>query len=319
MYKKWFKVAGLVLAFVVVTIILVNNRSGQFSLTRFWLSEDAAEKPLNLVQDKDKTVIPNMTPSNFPGGPVDEPLPWTGNPQVEALKQKYNTPVLIAAYKAKLSEPIMSEAYNISHAANLLAGTVIQPGGVFSQNKYIGPYTKDRGFQNGPMYIGNRIVPAVGGGVCKIASLLYNVVILSNLQIVERYPHSMTVPYVPPGQDATVAYGTCDFRFKNTGGGPVLIWASMVNDSLYIAFYGQKKPPLITWHHETLSRSKFRTELRFNPSLPPGTEREIIPGHEGVAVRSWLTIETEDGKIARRDLGTNTYQACPRVVEYNRV
>jgi vancomycin resistance protein YoaR len=169
------------------------------------------------------------------------------------------------------------------------------------------------------MYVGNRIVPSVGGGVCKIASLLVNVVVLSDLQVVERHPHSMTVPYVPPGQDATVAYGTYDFRFKNTSGGPVLIWADMVDDTLYMAFYGQKKPPPVTWRHETLSRSQFRTEMIYNPSLPPGTEKEIIPGQEGVVVHSWLAIKTEDGKVTRRDLGTSYYQACPRIVEYNRV
>ena len=129
----------------------------------------------------------------------------------------------------------------------------------------------------------------------------------------------MTVPYVPPGQDATVAYGTCDFRFKNGSGGPVLIWADMMGDTLYMAFYGQKKPPLVTWHHETLSRSQFPTEIVSNPSLPPGTEKETIPGQEGVVVRSWLIIETEDGKVTRRDLGTICYQACPRIVEYNRI
>ena len=319
MHKKWLIVTCLALILATAVITILGNRSGQFSLAHLWLGGNAAEKPLNLLQDKDGTVAPNMTPADFPGGPVGEPLPWTGNPQVETLKQKYNTPVLVAAYKARLSEPIMAEAFNIGHAADLLAGTVVQPGEVFSQNNRIGPYTRERGFKDGPMYVGSRIVPSVGGGVCKIASLLYNVVILSNLQVVERHPHSMTVPYVPPGQDATVAYGTCDFRFKNTSGGPVLIWADMMGDTLYMAFYGQKKPPLVTWHHETLSRSQFPTEMVSNPSLPPGTEKETIPGQEGVVVRSWLTIETEDGKVTRRDLGTSYYQACPRIVEYNRV
>jgi vancomycin resistance protein YoaR len=299
---------------------LIANRSGQFSLDHLWLGGgEAAKKPLKPLQDVNGPGVPNTTPADFSGGPVGEPLPWTGNPQVETLKQKYHTPVLVAAYKARLAEPIMAEAHNISHAADLLAGTVVPPGDVFSQNSRIGPYTGERGFKVGPMYVGNRIVPAMGGGVCKISSLLYNVVILSDLQVVERHPHSMTVPYVPAGQDATVAYGTCDFRFQNTSGAPILIWADMVDDTLYIAFYGQKKPPLVTWRHETLSRSRFRTEMIFNPSLPPGTEKEIIPGQEGVVVRSWLTIETEDGKVTRRDLGTNRYQACPRVVEYNRV
>jgi len=252
---------------------------------------------------------------SLPGGPVTGPLPWSGRPEVEQLKRQYGTPVLMAAYRASLPEPVLAEAYNVNHAAKMLAGMVVQPGEVFSQNKRLGPYTRTRGFQDGPMYVGNRIVPTEGGGVCKIASVLYNVVVLSNLQVVERHPHSMTVPYVPPGQDATVAYGLYDFRFKNTSGGPILIWAEMVGDTLYIAFYGREKPPRVNWHHEILSRSKFWTEVRSNPLLPPGTEKEIVPGQEGIAVRSWLTIETEDGRVVRRDLGVDYYRAGPRVVE----
>ncbi len=322
MHKKWFKVTGLALVLVVGIIVFVNNTPG-FFLSRLWAGDGAVEKLLHPLRvGKGQTVNPKKisgNQENYSSGAVSEPLPWTGNPRVEALKRKYNTPLLMAAYKASLTNPIMAESYNIGLAADMLAGTVVLPGEIFSQNKRLGPYSETRGFKCGPMYVGSRIVPAVGGGVCKIASLLYNVVILSNLQVVERHPHSMTVPYVPPGQDATVAYGTFDFRFKNTTGGPILIWADMVGNTLYMAFYGQKKPPLVTWHHETLSRSKFWTVVRENPSLPPGTEREVMPGQEGVAVRSWLTIATADGKVTRRNLGIDYYQPCPRVIECNRI
>lgn len=302
---KWFMTAGLAMAVVTGAIFFAETRPGKAFLARLWDGKGAPR------EGKMQALVPEAPP----GGAVREPLPWTGNKQVEALKKKHNTPLLMAAYRARLPDPIMDEAYNIDLAAKMLAGTVVAPGEVFSMNRRLGPYTRERGFKNGPMYAGNRIVPAVGGGVCKIASLLYNVVILSDLQVVERHPHYMTVPYVPPGQDATVAYGAYDFRFKNTSGGPILIWADMVGDTLYMAVYGQKRPPLVTWHHETLSRSKFWTRVQYNPSLPPGTEREVIPGHEGVVVRSWLTIKTADGKIIRRDLGTDCYRACPRVVE----
>lgn len=253
-------------------------------------------------------------PENEPGGAVSEPLPWTAGDKLETLKLRHDTPVLIAAYCATLLDPILAEQCNIRLAADLLAGTVVPPGEIFSQNNRIGPYTKARGFKDGPMYAGSRLITSEGGGVCKIASLLYNVVILANLPVVERHPHSMTVPYVPPGQDATVAYGVCDFRFKNTNSGPILIWSEMIGNTLYIAFYGQKPPPPVKWHHKIIRRSKFSTEYRYNPSLPPGTERVLVTGLEGIVVHTWLTIETERNTI-RRDLGIDYYQPCPRVVE----
>ncbi|WP_238472951.1 VanW family protein [Desulforamulus profundi] len=97
------------------------------------------------------------------------------------------------------------------------------PGKIFSQNNTIGPYTSYKGYQTGPTYAGCNVTRTVGGGVCKIASLLYNVATLSDLKVIMRSPHSMTVPYVSPGQDATVFYGVKDFRFINDTEGPVVI------------------------------------------------------------------------------------------------
>jgi len=243
-------------------------------------------------------------------------LPWDADPRVEAARSLYGTPVLMASYRATLHNPLPGESYNISHAAEMLAGTVVWPGQIFSQNKAIGPYTKARGYKDGPMYAGTSIVTSEGGGVCKIASVLYNVVTLSDLRVVERHAHSMTVPYVPPGQDATVAFGSLDFQFQNTSGGPILIWSAMTGNTLFIAFYGRGKPPSVTWHHETVKRTPFTTVRKYNPSLPPGTETEVIPGQEGIVVRSWLTIESADKKVTRRYLGTDCYDPGPRVVEY---
>lgn len=242
-------------------------------------------------------------------------LPWAYNPRFLKALQEHDTPVLMAAYQAILPDPILNERYNIAHAAGMLAGTVIQPGEVFSQNGFLGPYTQARGFRAGPTYSGNRIITTVGGGVCKIASLLYNLAILSNLPILERHPHSLTVPYVPPGQDATVAYGVRDLRFRNNTGGPILIWAASVGDTLYMAFYGRAKPPVVEWHHETLREIKTWTEYRFNPALPRGAQQVVMPGQDGVVVRSWITVTMPDRRTLRKDLGVDYYNPSPRIVE----
>ena len=65
----------------------------------------------------------------------------------------------------------------------------------------------------------------IGGGICQISSTLYNAVDRAGLKIVERYSHSRSVPYVPPGRDATVNWGGPDFSFKNNYNQPILIRA----------------------------------------------------------------------------------------------
>jgi vancomycin resistance protein VanW len=62
-----------------------------------------------------------------------------------------------------------------------LSSTIVEPSKIFSQNNMIGPYAKSRGYLKGPTYNGTHLTTTVGGGVCKIASTLYNVAVRSNM------------------------------------------------------------------------------------------------------------------------------------------
>ena len=246
----------------------------------------------------------------------DGPLPWLENSKFQDAVKKYETPVLMAAYRASLPDPIMAEGYNIGLAAQQLTCTVVKPNENFSQNHTLGPYIESKGYRAGPTYSGNQLITTVGGGVCKIASMLYNVATFCNLKVIVRSAHSMTVPYVPPGQDATVYYGCRDFCFLNDSGVPLLIWAQKEGDTLYMAFYGQKKAPPIVWHHKIIKENKLWTERKYNPALPQGQENIVNQGQDGLVVRSWVTIEEAAGKVAVKNKGISYYNPSPQVVEY---
>lgn len=272
------------------------------------LSDNARSYPVT-----DGTVFDG---SNHPyGRPAKGVLPWENNRAFQEFCAKHRISLRMAAFQTTLPDPLPGEEYNVALAADLLAGTVVEPGRIFSMNAAIGPYTKYRGFQEGPAYFGTQVLKTIGGGVCKIATTLYNVTILANLEIIERRPHGMPVPYVPPGQDATVSDGAKDFKFRNNTGQPLLIWADTRDNTLYMAIYGRTKPPRVEWRHQILRRQKNRIILRVNRELPPGTQRVVIPGADGLTVRSWLIITYPDGRKVRRDLGIDTYQPLPEVRE----
>lgn len=262
--------------------------------------------------------VPGEPDSSLYSRLAEEELPWSAAPpeRLTRLRRETGATHLLAGFRTTLPDPILEERYNISLAARQLAGTVVPPGGVFSMNGTLGPYTRRRGYRDGPSYVGNQIVPSEGGGVCKISSTLYNVVVFANLRVLERHPHGMTVPYVPAGRDATVSYGSYDFRFQNTTGHPVVIWAATGDDSLYMAIYGAVAPPRVAWEQEVLSRRPTWEVRRPNPQLPPGTERVLVKGAEGITVRTWIRVEHPGGVVERRNAGTDVYQPMPRVVEY---
>ncbi|MGE5507169.1 MAG: VanW family protein [Chitinophagales bacterium] len=198
--------------------------------------------------------------------------------------------------------------------ANYLKGAVVAPGQVFSLNARLGRRTSARGFRPGPEYSGDRLATTVGGGVCKIATVLYNAVVLAALPVVERHTHSMTVPYVPPGQDATIDWGHKDFRFRNDTGSPILIWARNTGPTLYVGLYGKAKPPKVAWEHRVLQRTPYKTSYQRDKALPPGRRKVLQPGADGVVVHSWLVTTYPDGRTVRRDLGVSRYRPEPRII-----
>ena len=237
-------------------------------------------------------------------------LPWENTARFHEAKRKAGSKVRMAAFRTTLPDPLPGEEANVALAADRLAEIVVPPGRVFSMNNTLGPYSAERGYKKGPVYVGSTISTTIGGGVCKIATTLYNAAVLANLAVIARRPHGMLVPYVPPGQDATVSYGEQDFSFSNGTAHPILIWAGTRGNTLEIAFYGYKKPPRVVWHHRILSRQAIPTIKRKGPN-PLGKE---IPGAEGMAVRTWLSIIDASGKTTTKQLGIDRYRPMPRVV-----
>lgn len=251
-------------------------------------------------------------------GCVDEQeLPWHDDEpsRLVELQDRFSAHRLINAFRTTLPNPILQEEHNVGVAADYLAGSVILPGEIFSLNRAIGPRTQERGFGKGPVYLDGQIKATIGGGICKIASTLYNVVVFSDLLLVERHPHSMLVPYVPPGRDATVVWGAKDFRFRNNKKAPVIIWAFLQDNTLYIALYGQYEPPRVEWHHEELARNRTWTITRQNPALAHGEER-VLEGADGVKIRTWVTVEYPHGPFKKLELGIDRYRPMPHLVEY---
>ncbi len=141
-------------------------------------------------------------------------LPWRNDMDFLKAKEKYDTPFLLAAYSAVLKNPLPGEGYNVALASNKMKGLVLEEGEVFSMNTSLGPYSKDNGYKEGASYSAGNIVMTEGRGVCKIAGVAYNLAVFSDLEIVERYNHSMPINYLPYGQDATAFYRVKDLKLK---------------------------------------------------------------------------------------------------------
>lgn len=125
---------------------------------------------------------------------------------------------LLAQFSTKIYSTDSARQNNLEITSKRLNGTVVKPNETFSFTKTIGPSTAAKGYEEADIYDSNgNKIKGYGGGNCQVSSTLYNAVQkVSSLEVVERHEHSNTVPYVKEGHDAAVAYGSVDFKFKNT-------------------------------------------------------------------------------------------------------
>ena len=157
-------------------------------------------------------------------------------------------PNLLSSYVTTYNTAKVDRTTNLYIAARNINGKVLMPGEVFSYNGVVGKRTVAAGFKSAGMYVNGKEINGLGGGICQVASTLYNAALLSNLEIVARSNHMFDPQYVPVSRDATVVYGALDFQFKNSRKYPIKILCYVQNGKCSFSIYGIKEQnePIVT-------------------------------------------------------------------------
>jgi vancomycin resistance protein YoaR len=216
---------------------------------------------------------------------------------------------------------IPEKAHNIQLAAARLNGVVVPPGGTFSFNKEVGPTTLEAGFQwgfgltTGGQSGGVHTVPSVAGGICQVATTLFQPVFWAGYQLEERYWHLYWIPSYTSrgvvGLDATVdADAGLDLKWINPTDHPVLIQASTDAEHVTFRLYGQK-PPWSVRVDEPLISNRITAdptpEVQPEPSLPWGRVLAVETARDGFDVVLDRHVLPNDGRQARELLLKSVY------------
>lgn len=149
-------------------------------------------------------------------------------------------PDRLATFSTDYATSNKDRTTNLRLAAGKIDGTVIMPGEVFSYNKVVGKRTIAAGYKEAAIYENGQVTSGLGGGICQISTTLYNAVIAADLGITSRRNHMFVPSYVSAGKDATVVWGSTDFKFKNTRNYPIKIEASVGGGTATVSIYGLK-------------------------------------------------------------------------------
>ncbi|MGE5454963.1 MAG: VanW family protein [Methylocystaceae bacterium] len=241
-----------------------------------------------------------------------------GQKQQPAITAEQLEPVrdMLAVYVTSFTPEPVNRAININLSAQRVNNTLLLPDKTLSLNQIVGERTAANGFKPAPVYQNGKTVDDLGGGLCQLASTLYNAVVAADLKVTERQPHSYPVDYVEPGQDATVAWDQHDLKFINTTGSPVLVTARSQAGKLQVRIYGQAIDPgkeikLVTQKKTIAPEVNIITNKRLTGGKQV-IQQKGSPGYEAITYR----VETKNGKeVSRTQVSTDTYQSRPWIIE----
>ncbi len=208
---------------------------------------------------------------------------------------------------------------NLKTGVGKLNGIIMKPGEELSVYDTTAPYDEEHGYVEGTAYENGQVVPSYGGGICQVSTTLYNAAIYAELEIVERYPHSMAVDYVEPSRDAAIAGGVMDFRFKNPYPTPIYIFGEIDSaNQLRVVIYGKETRPenrSIEFESETLSTENYSVTYKAAPNRSFGDIEYTGSPHTGREARLWKVIYENGAEVSRDIFNTSTYAKSDQIVE----
>lgn len=234
-------------------------------------------------------------------------------PNITAADNAYVTD-LIGSFSTNYSNNDRNRNNNLVVGCNYINGTMVAPGEIFSANTHLGSQTAAGGYVNAGVYVNGKVEQGMAGGVCQVTSTLYNAVILAELEVVERFPHSMTVGYVPLGRDAAVAGSYKDLKFKNNTKYPIMIEAYANGGRLVMNIYGHEV-------HDAGRRLEFETVYegtinkpaeiqKEDPNLPEGERVITVKGRTGCKVSVRKKVYEHGKQISNEWFSSSSYRAA---------
>lgn len=225
-------------------------------------------------------------------------------------------PNVLGTFTTRYDASNKNRSNNIMLASNKIDGTVILPGETFSYNQIVGKRTIDAGYKEAGAYAGGKVVQEVGGGICQVSSTLYNAILYANLEVVDRSNHYFETSYVDAGRDATVSWGTVDFKFKNNRKYPIKVEAVSKNGVTKISIKGIKEEK----EYEVVIQSKVTSTIQKNikyeedTSLNSSDEIIVQEGHNGCTSKTYKILKLNGAVISTEEISSDYYHSLDKIV-----
>ncbi len=290
-------------------------RDATFRVCAYELTSELIPERKGYRVIKDELLRRLLDAVSRPGEPLSVAAPYIELPAavtVMSLKEK-GIEALMISFTTEFDISNEDRINNLSLASAVLNNHLIAPGEILSVNALIGNTTPDKGYKQAPVIFGGEIIQGFGGGLCQVSSTLYNAVLLADLEIFERHHHQFIVPYLPPGRDATIEYGSHNLMFRNNKDHYILINALMRGNRLTFRLFGAPLEQKVEITTRELAVIDPPVRVIFDPDLPAGAE-VVEEGDPGYVVEVWKTVSRGGQEESRVLLSVDHYTPYPTVI-----
>ena len=221
----------------------------------------------------------------------------------------------IASFTTEYTVEPTSRQHNIHLGADLLNNSIIEAGGGrWSFNDISGDYNEEAGFQGAGAILDGEFVDAIGGGICQVATTVFNAVYESGFPVITRHNHSLYIASYPVGRDAAVAYPDLNLVWENDSASDVLLAMTYTDTTVTATLYGvNPEYQVSTQVGEWQAGEKYKTKTTVDENLAPGTSYVKTVGSDGRKISIVRTVKDKNGTILHEDLFSSTYDPLNEV------
>lgn len=193
-------------------------------------------------------------------------LPMTVlEPQDTTPEADWGVKEVVGEYSTPYNGADLPRTQNLQRGAELINGTVVKPGEVFSLEETLGEVDYEHGFADAGIISNGEHVDSLGGGLSQVATTVFNAGFEAGMDDTEHHPHQYFFDRYPAGREATLWTGKLDVKFTNSTPHGVLVQAWLDGEEIHVRLWSTK------YYDVTISQSD---RYNFRPVI---TERKSGP------------------------------------------
>lgn len=222
----------------------------------------------------------------------------------------------ISSYETEYTGGATARNNNIHLAADLLNNSIVKAnGGEWSFNETAGECNEEKGFKGAGSIVNGETVDEIGGGICQVATTVFNAVFEAGFPVDERSNHSLYIASYPAGRDAAISWPDLDLRWHNDTPNDVLVQTEWTDTTITVTLLGVDPGYEVSSETGEFKKgAEYNTITEYDSSLSKGETQIKQYGEDGSTIKVKRLVKDSTGKILSRDVFESVYDARDEII-----